>query len=175
MSSLSHHVSIFRSVFRCSLKRSTTISCTVSSNEVWPGTKCYLIPLITTLSLWAERETKLQARRQECVWPKSLSRFDLKQHRAEDRCMTSKHRESYREQMELHAFEIQITLAVLWCHTHTARSARCCFKSNTPHLTSWSSEPVHFASTLMLTSACKHVVSVEVIHCEWSRHKIHNF
>ncbi len=90
-----------------------------------------------------------------------------------DRCMTSKHHESYREQ-RADAFKIRITLAALWCHTHTARSARSCFKSNTPHLTSWSSEPVRFDGTLTLTSACKHVVSVEVLHCEWSRHKVHN-
>ncbi len=37
---------------------------------------------ITSTGLGGERE-KLQVRRQECVRPKSLSRFDLKQHHAE--------------------------------------------------------------------------------------------
>ncbi len=60
-----------------------------------------------------------------------------------DRCMTSKHCESYREQM----------LCMLLNHSrgtlmsYSDRSARCCFKSNIPHLTSWPSEPVCFDGT----------------------------
>ncbi len=48
--------------------------------------------------------------------------------------------------------------------------ARCCLKSNTPHLTA---SP--FWRHITLTFACKRVIGVEVLHCELSRHKVRNF
>ncbi len=66
------------------------------------------------LSREREREReKLQALRQECVRPKSLSMFDLKQQCADRSLYDIKAHESYREQTALHAFEIRITLTVL--------------------------------------------------------------
>ncbi len=51
-----------------------------------------------------------------------------------DRCMTSKHRESYREQTAPHAFESLSWYIDVICWS----SARCCFKSNTPiHFALW--------------------------------------
>ncbi len=93
--------------------------------------------------VWAEIER--EARRQECVQPKSLSRFDLKQHL-----------ECYREQIVPQSFEslsryFDVRLV--------------CVLLLQIELTS-SHELVRFDGTLTLTSACKHVVGVEVLHCE---------
>ncbi len=104
-----------------------------------------------------ERE-KLQVRRQECVRPFLGSTWSITTQT--DHFLTSKHHERDREQMAPHVFE-----SLLWYFdVKRQSSARCCFKSNSPHLMSWASEPVHFYGTH----------GMEVLHCEWSRHKVHN-
>ncbi len=99
-----------------------------------------------------ERE-KVQARRQECVRPKSLSRFDLKQQCA-----------------ERSLYDIKAPRELQRADGSTLRNSN----HSRGTLMSSSTEPVRFDSTLTLSSACKHVVGVEVLHCEWSRHKVHN-
>ncbi len=71
-----------------------------------------------------------------------------------DPCMTSKHRESYREQMALRAF-VSLVCAKLPQIEHTS-----------PRLTL--RETVPFDGTLTLTLACKYVIVMEVRHCELS-------
>ncbi len=59
--------------------------------------------------------------------------------------------------------------------SYNDRSVWRCFKLNTPHHMSSPSEPVRFDGTLPLKSACKHIVVLELLHCEWSRHRVRKF